>query len=79
MLCQYKNIFGVPGQGLHKYRILGVAFVDLLLTVIVAYLIGDFWKSLIILLFLSIFIHLLFCVDTTVVLFIKKLFQQCKN
>lgn len=75
MLCQYKNIFGVPGQGLHRYRIFGVALVDLLLTVIVAYFIGDFWKSLIILLLLSVLVHLLFCVDTTVVLFLKKLFQ----
>ena len=33
-LCVYKDIFGIPKKGFHKYRIFNIAIVDLLLTII---------------------------------------------
>jgi hypothetical protein len=37
-LCKYKNILGVPGQGPHSYRIFNIAIVDVILTIILAYM-----------------------------------------
>lgn len=72
-LCKYKNIFGEVGKGIHSYRIFNIAIVDLLFTVLVAYLIHRFLLSdysltiiLIVLLLLGIIMHRLFCVRTTV-------------
>ena len=70
-LCKYKNILGVPGKGVHSYRIFNIAIVDVILTVIVAYIISYifkksfFWVS-ITLFILGIFLHRIFCVRTTV-------------
>lgn len=76
MLCKYKDVFGVPGHGVHAYRFLGVAVVDLALTILVAALIGwdNFFSTFAILLILSVCIHLLFCVDTALIKYLKKLF-----
>ena len=73
-LCQYKNIFGEPGQGAHKYRIFGLATIDLGLTALLAFLISSHlssnsqWTMFMLifvgLLVLAIFVHRLFCVDT---------------
>lgn len=71
MLCQYKDILGVPGKGLHKYRIFNIAIVDVLLTIILAFFISylfslNFWITLFVLFLLGILLHRLFCVKTTV-------------
>ena len=70
-LCKYKNIFGKPNTGAHKYRIFNIAIVDVLLTILAAYAIS--WHSeypllptLGILFLLGIISHRLFCVRTTV-------------
>jgi len=34
MKCQYKNIFGEPGTGIHSYRVFGFAAVDILGTIL---------------------------------------------
>ena len=70
-LCQYRNIFGKPGEGVHSYRIFNIAIVDLGLTLLVAYLLSVMLKksfALIssILLILGVVLHRLFCVRTTV-------------
>lgn len=73
MLCQYKHIFGKPGEGIHQYRVLGIAAVDLILTIAAAYLIS-LWKphSLSFLyVFAALFaigtiLHCVFCVSTPV-------------
>lgn len=76
-LCQYKNALGVPGQGIHSFRIFDIAFFDVLLTCALAYLInyvGKFESYGIVLFctFLAgIFLHWLFCVETTVQKFLK--------
>ena len=71
MLCQYSNIFGEPGKGVHKYRVCNIAVVDVLLTIVGAYLINlyvetGFWKVLLCLFLLGIILHKVFCVRTTV-------------
>lgn len=71
LFCKYKDIFGKVNTGLHKIRILDIAIVDLLATIIFAYLISFFlpkyniYHIVIFLLILSIFVHYLFCVKTT--------------
>jgi len=74
-LCQFKNLFGVPKEGLHSIRIFNIAIVDVILTVIGAYLLSryfewNFWYTLGGLFILGIFLHWLFCVDTTINLFL---------
>jgi len=73
-LCKYKDIFGSPNQGVHKYRLFNIAIIDLVATIILALLIvvlAGIWsvKNLIIvsvlLILISIPIHMLFCVKTT--------------
>lgn len=69
--CKYKNVFGEPGKGAHKYRFWGFAIVDVLLTILVAYIFAYFtkwsiWVSLGGFFLLGIFVHRLFCVQTTV-------------
>jgi hypothetical protein len=70
-LCKYRNALGVPGQGAHAYRFMGIAVIDLVLTIVVAILIArlarwSFVWTLSGLLVLGIVMHRLFCVRTTV-------------
>jgi hypothetical protein len=70
-LCKHRHIFGKEGQGFHKQRFLGVALYDTLGTIIIAWLISiafkiDFLSTLIGAFLLGIFLHRLFCVNTTI-------------
>jgi hypothetical protein len=70
-LCPYKNLFGEPNTGPHKYRIFDIAVIDVLSTIAVCYGIAYFFKLnfkyvLIIGFLLGIIMHRLFCVRTTV-------------
>jgi hypothetical protein len=70
-LCKYKDMFGKPGKGVHSYRIFNIAIVDVLLTILVAYIISFFSKTnfthmLIFMFILGIISHRIFCVRTTV-------------
>ena len=70
-LCKYRNSLGIPNQGIHSYRLLGVAIADVILTILVAILISYFFKTPLIyttifLFLLGIILHRLFCVRTTV-------------
>ncbi len=70
-ICLYKNIFGEPKKGAHKYRILNLAIVDIGFTVLAGYLISLYTKIniniiLVILFLLGIIFHRLFCVETTI-------------
>ena len=42
MLCEYKNMLGKVGEGVHSIRIFNIAIVDVLLTIIGAYIIHLF-------------------------------------
>jgi hypothetical protein len=72
MACQYKNIFGEVGKGIHSYRVFDIAIVDVLLTLLLAYLISIIFPGysylliLILLFILGILLHRIFCVRTTV-------------
>jgi hypothetical protein len=71
MLCKYKHIFGIPGKGLHKYRIFNIAIIDVVLTIILAIIISyllkiNFIITLIILFLVGIIMHRIFCVRTTI-------------
>ena len=66
-LCKFKNMFGKVGHGIHSYRCLNIAIVDLILTIVLAYLVSDIMKlKLLYTLFgtvlLGIILHRLFCV-----------------
>ncbi len=70
-LCKYKDIFGKPGTGAHSYRIFNIAIIDVVSTIIVAWLISyffhfTFWKTLVIFFLFGILMHRLFCVRTTI-------------
>lgn len=74
-LCQYKDIFGKSREGAHSFRILDIAMVDFLATIALAYLFSylfkvNVWYVLIFLLVISVFLHKLFCVETTFTKFI---------
>ena len=69
-LCKYKDIFGKVGEGGHSLRFFNFAVVDTLLTFVAAYIINLYLKSNLLVLFialiiLSIAIHRVFCVETT--------------
>ena len=69
--CPYKNLFGKPGEGIHSYRIANIAILDIMVTMIFAYMLSvifamSFWKILGSLFFLGIVIHRQFCVRTTI-------------
>ena len=71
LLCQYKDALGVPGKGIHSVRFLGVAIMDVVMTLLAGYLIHLYfgfplWLVLLVLFSLGIFLHRLFCVRTTV-------------
>ncbi len=71
MFCEYKDIFGKPNTGAHSYRVGNIAIVDVIFTIIGAYVLNYFLKIgllkvTIILFILGIIMHKLFCVDTTI-------------
>lgn len=70
-LCKYKNILGIPKQGIHSQRIFGMAMADILQTLLGAVIISYFFKLPLIycvigLFLLGIALHRLFCVKTTI-------------
>ena len=69
-LCKYRHIFGIENEGVHKYRILNIAIVDMVLTMLLAFGIALYLKIsfifvFIILLIVATLLHRLFCVETT--------------
>ena len=68
-LCQYSDALGVPGEGVHSVRFMGVALADVIMTIVAGLVISkltgfSIWAVLIVLLISAIFLHWLFCVDT---------------
>ena len=64
-------MFGKVDEGVHSYRVFNIAIVDVLATVVGAYIISyvtnkSFIGILIALFILGILLHHLFCVQTTV-------------
>jgi hypothetical protein len=75
-LEKYKDYFGKPGTGAHKYRFLNFAIVDVVATIVGVYIIYvllkyfgyivNFWILLVGMFILGIFLHRIFGVRTTV-------------
>lgn len=81
-LCQYKDIFGKPNEGVHMYRLYDIAIVDAIFTIlggiIIAYMFSfDYVQTIVLLFILGIIMHRMFCVDTTINKFIFG--KQIKN
>ena len=82
MYCEYSEIFGKVGEGAHAYRIFDIAIIDVIFTIIGAFIIHWFLPEyklvyIILALFaLGIFMHRIFCVRTTID---KVLFKPMKN
>jgi len=72
--CPFKNlseIFGRPNEGAHSYRFMNLAIVDILGTIIGAFIIAKIFKlnftvTLIVIFIIGIILHRLFCVNTTI-------------
>jgi hypothetical protein len=69
-LCKYKDIFGKVGEGPHSIRLFNIAVVDVIGTIILTYflnkyLMKNFILTFLLLIIVSILIHRLFCVKTT--------------
>ena len=74
-LCQYKDILGKPGKGIHSYRLFGLAIADVIMTILAAYIIAYMFKiqfrySFIGLFIVGIALHRIFCVQTTIDVFL---------
>ena len=70
MLCQYKDLLGVPGKGSHTH-IMGFAWRDTVATIVGGLIIALVFKFNVLYTIISLFIigilsHRLFCVRTTV-------------
>ena len=81
-LCQYRDIFGKPGDGFHSYRLFNIAILDLLATLLIGlpilngyYGISILW-SIVILMVVGYIFHKLFCVKTTFTTYIDKFIFQ---
>ena len=71
VLCKYKNALGIPGQGIHSYRFFNFAIVDVIMTILAAYIFSIFFKTSFLyttigMFSLGIFLHRIFCVRTTI-------------
>jgi hypothetical protein len=73
MPCKYSEIFGKVGEGAHSYRLFDIAIVDVIFTIIGAYIIHvlflpqyKFVYILAGLFALGIVLHRFFCVRTTI-------------
>ena len=71
MNCPYKHLLGKEGEGVHSYRIFNIAIIDVLFTLIGAFIISYLFKYnyfivLLCLFILGIILHRFFCVNTTI-------------
>ena len=68
-MCVFKDIFGKPNQGVHSYRLFGLAIFDALATIVLAFVITYVFKiniciSLVAMVLLGIIVHRCLCVNT---------------
>ncbi len=76
---KYKNIFGIPGEGIHRYRFLNTAIVDFIGAIILACLITYVSDIPLVLttkgvLELGLLLHVLFGVETSSIKYIRSKF-----
>lgn len=71
MFCKYRNIFGKPGEGFHSIRVLDVAILDVIGTLLVAIVVSkafgvNFLLTTATMFVLAILVHRMFCVNTKI-------------
>ena len=71
MLCKYKDSLGKPKEGIHSYRLFNIDIMDLIFTIIGSFILSYIFKKpffliFIIIFLLGVFLHKIFCVDTTI-------------
>jgi len=70
--CKYKHALGKPNTGIHALRFKNIAIIDVLLTIILAIVIKNYYPKHHFLLILAgcflagIILHRIFCVKTTI-------------
>ena len=84
IFAQYKDILGVPREGIHSMRVYDFAIIDFIMTFVGACIIAYFFKMNVFLVFLYLFIlceylHILFCVDTKFLSIFFNLKKDTKN
>ena len=86
MSCPYRDIFGKVREGPHSYRILDVAVVDSVLTILLALVLQkiffqnfSFLKVLAVTFIVGELMHWYFCVDTKVIQILKSTFNSSKS
>ena len=77
----HKDIFGKPNEGVHSYRLLDFAIIDVIMTFVGAFFISQYYNKNVWLIFILLFIygqilHALFCVKTK---FISLFCKDCLN
>ena len=65
------NLIGVPGEGIHSYRIFNIAYMDVIIVLVAAILLAwamkwSYIKTIIGIFILGIVVHKVLCVGTTV-------------
>lgn len=75
MPCPYANMLGVPGQGVHAWRVFGIAAFDVLATIVLAFLTSiifstPFFMTLVVWLIVGEILHYLFGTQTAVLSFL---------
>jgi hypothetical protein len=71
VFCKYRHALGVENKGVHSYRLLNIAVVDMVLTIVLAFFIAirfrtSFLLIFFILLIIATLLHKLFCVNSTI-------------
>jgi len=73
MLCEYSELIGKVGEGIHSYRLFNIAILDVIITMIGAYFLQkkffsnySYLQVLIVVFIMAIISHRIFCVRTTV-------------
>jgi hypothetical protein len=71
MLCKYRDLFGVPGQGLHSIRLFNIALIDTLSTLLLGVILAYYFRLNVLWVWFGLFVagilvHRLFCVNSTV-------------
>lgn len=84
MACPFKDALGVPGEGFHSLRFMGLAVGDTVGTFVLAALVAkgfgfDYVPTLIGLFIFGEILHWYFCVDTTVIKFLKETLRPGQN
>lgn len=67
-LCKYKNIFGVPGTGVHAWKFEGTSLFDYIGTIILAVI----TKVPLVITTIIMFLHYIFCVPTQAIKYFVK-------